>query len=160
MKATQYLLSLNTLYRLYPRNLSSEDYDYLSDMIEHYSAKKSLTQKEAEEAESKCKTEWKKYFLAIFKKLDSKTKKYVDIIKEEDKSLKKIKSKVELDDIPLGEYENLWDDLDNTYRKIESKINSEKRNFKRNWKGHIISFIIGIIITVICTIFFKVYLGW
>jgi len=160
MKTTQYELSLNTLYRLYPRNLPNEDYDYISDMIDHYSAKKELNQNEAEEAENKCKKEWRKYLLAFLGNLNKKTKRYIDIIREEDKILKKIKSKIDLNDIPLGEYENLWDNLDNTFRKIESKINSEKRNFRRNWKGHIISFIIGIIVTLLTTWIIQRFLGW
>ena len=160
MKPTQYILSLNTLYRAYSKNLPVVDYDYLADLIDHYSDKETLNQKEAEEAETKCKEEWKKFILLFLKKNEKNLKKYQDIIKEEEKKLTKIKTKIEINKIPLGDYENEWDEVDTIYRKIFSKINAEERNIRRNWIGHIISFILGIIATLITTWIFRGFLGW
>jgi hypothetical protein len=58
MKSTQYVLSLGNLYRTYQKNLPNPDYDYLNNLIEHYSSKKNLNSEEAKEAENKCKEEW------------------------------------------------------------------------------------------------------
>ena len=155
MKSTQYILSLGNLYRTYQKNLPKPNYDYLNNLIEHYSSKKNLDTEEAKEAENKCKEEWKKFLLLFFEHVDFQTKKYKDIIKEEEKEFLKIKTEVEINHMPLGDYENEWDKLDNLYRKISSKINSEKRNYRRNWVGHVISFILGIIGTLLTTYFIR-----
>ena len=94
----------------------------------------------------------------FFETIEKQTRKYKDIIKEEEKELKKIKIKIEVNSTSLGDYENEWDNLDNLYRKAVSKINTDKRNFKRNWIGHIISFIVGILVALLTTWFIKGFL--
>ncbi|MFA5061287.1 MAG: hypothetical protein WC494_03155 [Candidatus Pacearchaeota archaeon] len=160
MDTTQYIISLNNLYRVYQKNLPKEDYDYISDLIEHYTSKKNINKTEAIDIDNKCKSEWKTFLLKFIINLEGKIKKFKDILIEEEKSLKKIKSKVDCNNLPLGDYEDLWDNLDTISRKILSKINSEKRNIKRNWIGYIISFILGMIATIITSYLLKNYFGW
>ncbi len=160
MKTTQYILSLGNLYRTYQKNLPKINYDYLNDLIDHYSSKKNLNSDEAKKAENKCREEWKKFILLFFKNIARQIKRYKDIIEEEEKELKKIKTKIEVNSMPLGDYENEWDNLDNLYRRTISKINTDKRNFKRNWVGHIISFILGIAATLLTTYLIRRYFLW
>ena len=159
IQTTQYVLSLNTLYRLYPKYLPKNDYEDINNLIEHYSAKKTLTNLEAKEAEMKCKGHWKVFFSSLFTQLKKKMKKYADILKEEEKEILKLKNKVDLNHLPLGEYEKIWDDWDSLYRKITSKINAEKRNSRRNWKGYFVSFVSGIVATIITTWLWTRFFG-
>ncbi len=157
MKSDQYILSLNSLYRIYPKNLPKAKYDNLNDLIEHYSSKDKLNEKEAKDAEDACRNEWKKFILLFFHKIKKERKKYADILKEEEKELKKIENKIKINNMPFGGYEQEWDSLEAIYDKASSKINLEKRNFKRNWIGHLISFIIGIVVTLITTLMIRRY---
>lgn len=149
MEYNQYSSSLSFLYRIYPKNLPHVDYDYLNNLIDHYSKKGELTTEEAKKAEDRCREEWRKFILFFFDKIEKQTKRYRDLLAEEDKDFKKIKTRIEENNLPLGEYEDEWDKLDNVYRKALSKVNSERRNFRRNWIGHLISFILGIAGTIV-----------
>lgn len=53
MKPDQYVSSLNILFRVYPKNLPNINYDYLNDLIDHYSSKKNLNSSQSQEAETK-----------------------------------------------------------------------------------------------------------
>ena len=63
-----------------------------------------------------------------------------DIIEKEISDLKKIKIRVELDDIPLGEYDNIWDEIEDIYLRAMYKIKTDKRELIRD----LIFFILGI----------------
>ncbi|KAA0009649.1 MAG: hypothetical protein FE037_05305 [Thermoplasmata archaeon] len=145
IKPTQYIISLNNLYRKYSKYLPEEDYDYIDRLIDHLSSKNELTPSEAEEIESRCKKEWKKFILLFLKEFEKGSKKYEDILKREISTLGKIKTKVEFNDILLGEYDNVWDEIEEIYLQAVSKINIEKRNYRRNLFQLVVSFIFGVL---------------
>jgi len=137
------------VYRLYSRYLHDAEYDDIDRLLTHLSSKSKLTQKEAEKIEDKCKEVWKRFILQFLARFENEAKRYEDIIGKEKSDLRKIKTQVELNDLPLGEYDNIWDKIEDIYLQAMYKIKTDKRNLKRDLVFFILGILSGILISLL-----------